>query len=215
MSASKIINNLLNNYDIKLLVTFYVILFIFLVIADIIDNKNKFNTTPTCPTGQCNHKVGTSVSKMVESSEKIKSKPSKHPKKSNTAHARNSGSDQSGNTKVVQPKPTNHSESTEKPDSRATAAKIVEFMKPAHEGTHDPTGDMESMNMQCCVSNNTGLMLSKAAPYPGALESPMIHSASLTEAVPKKPPTDGSVPKPYNTSALGCSITADTPKTTN
>ena len=187
-TSSKIVNKILNNFHVKMLISFYVFAFIIIVIMEIVGNTKKPGVK-SCASGKC---VGSTNEHTTAGDQTPPAKPATPPAKPATPPT-------ASPPKVVK-------------DSRATA-KVIQNNLPRVDKQQKESNMDDMAFLSCCTNPHTKL-LSTAMPYPFPEEKPPAHSSPDSRAKNSAETTKkDSVPKPYNAVTLGCNITVDEAKT--
>tara|TARA_B100001287_G_C22678430_1_gene528979 strand:+ start:9 stop:614 length:606 start_codon:yes stop_codon:yes gene_type:complete len=194
-TSSKIVNKILNNFHVKMLISFYVFAFIIIVIMEIVGNTKKPGVK-SCASGKC---VGSTNEHTTAGDQTPPAKPATPPAKPATPPAKPATPPTASPPKVVK-------------DSRATA-KVIQNNLPRVDKQQKESNMDDMAFLSCCTNPHTKL-LSTAMPYPFPEEKPPAHSSPDSRAKNSAETTKkDSVPKPYNAVTLGCNITVDEAKT--
>ena len=202
MSFANPLNKILNSYDFKLLASFYVMMFIYIVIADIIENRKKIESRILggggCGGNSCSNGVGSSMQNHSDDSDSESEDDSDSDDDSDQPRVKVV---QQPEMKVVQP--TNSVDESAN-DNRADAAKVVQHLNISQKNQSPPSHNdiPAAFNTNVCCGKTTNY----GAPYP--FPSPKLSKESLPEVKPNHAPSDGSTPTPFNAPISGCSLSS-------
>ena len=215
-TSSKIVNKILNNFHVKMLISFYVFAFIIIVIMEIVGNTKKPGVK-SCASGKC---VGSTNEHTTAGDQTPPAKPATPPAKPATPPAKPATPPAKPATPPAKPAtppakpatPPTASPPKVVKDSRATA-KVIQNNLPRVDKQQKESNMDDMAFLSCCTNPHTKL-LSTAMPYPFPEEKPPAHSSPDSRAKNSAETTKkDSVPKPYNAVTLGCNITVDEAKT--